>query len=459
LAVAAGFIGLICFFIAYLTRTVVHPVRRSSAMAGELAKGDLAVRMPETSPGEIGVLENTFNTMASALETSHDKLRQVAQEQGALRRIATLIARGVAPSEVFTAVAGEAGRVLGADHTVIVRYEPDNTVTAVGYWNHPRAPKVMPPLDGHWPVEDGTVTAAVLRTGRPARKTDYEHATSAIGIWARSVGTRCVVGCPVNVEGRVWGAMFTHSLVTGVDPDVAEDRMSEFVGLVSTAIANAQARSDLLASRARVVAAADEGRRRIERNLHDGAQQQLVALTLKLRMAQVSIPPQEEELKQELSTAVEDLSSILTDVQELSRGIAPPSLTAKGLPPALRTLARRSPVPMKLDVRIGQRLPSPIETAIYYSVSEALVNVAKHARASAVEVHIRVEDTTVRLSVRDDGVGGADLRRGSGLVGLKDRVEALDGKIDVVSPAGGGTSLLIDIPIKHGSPPELLACP
>jgi GAF domain-containing protein len=255
-------------------------------MAGELATGDLAVRMPETSPGEIGVPETTPNTMADSLEASYHKLRLAAQEQRALRRIATLIARGASPAEIFTAVAAEAGRVLGADHTVIVRYESDNTVTAVGHWKDPRAPEVMPPLDGHWPVEDGTVTAAVLTRGRPAQKTDYEHATSAIGIWSHSPGTRCVVGSPVKVEGRVGGAMFTsHSLVTDVEPEVSEARMREFVELVSTAIANAQARSDLLTSRARVVAAADESRQRIERRLHDGAQQQLVALALRLRMS------------------------------------------------------------------------------------------------------------------------------------------------------------------------------
>jgi signal transduction histidine kinase len=385
-------------------------------------------------------------SFALLLKASYHKLRLAAQEQRALRRIATLIARGASPAEVFTAVAAEAGHVLGANHTTIVRYEPDNTVTVVGYWNHPRAPKVMPPLDGHWPVEDGTLTAAVLTTGRPAQQTDYEHATSAIGIWARSAGLRCVVGSPVKVEGRVWGAMFT-ALVTGVDSDVTEDGMCDFVELVSTAIANGQARSDLLASRARVIAAADESRQRIERDLHDGAQQRLVTLGLRLRMVQTSVAPCQEKLKEELSVAVEELSSALTDVQEISRGITPPTLAARGLPSALRSLARRSPIPVELDVDVDPRLPQPIETALYYSVCEALTNVAKHARASTAEVHVRFQDTTVRLSVRDDGAGGADLRSGSGLLGLKDRVEALNGAIDVVSPAGGGTTVLIEIPI------------
>jgi signal transduction histidine kinase len=307
----------------------------------------------------------------------------------------------------------------------------------------------MPPLDGRWPIEDGTASAAVLATARPTRRTDFEGASDAIGVWVRSQKIRCVVGCPVDVEGRVWGAIHLHWMENEPQPGVTEDRMGEFVELVSTAIANAQARSDLLASRSRVVAAADESRRRIERKLHDGAQQRLVALTLKLRMAQTSVSPDQEELKRELSSAVEDLASTLTEVQEISRGIAPPMLRTKGLPPALRSLARRSPVPVQLDVRIGRRPPEPIETAIYYAVSEALANVAKYAHASTVNVCIHMQDTTLRLSIHDDGTGGANLHGGSGLLGLKDRIEALGGRLDIVSPAGDGTTLLIDIPMKH----------
>jgi signal transduction histidine kinase len=448
LVVAAGSLGLICFFVIYLTRVVVRPVRRVSAMAGELAEGDLAVRMPETSPGEIGMLENNFNTMAVSLKTSRDRLCLVAEEQRALRRIATLVARGVEPYDLFTAVVTEAGRLLGADHATIFRYEPDDTVTVVGYWNGPHLRQVMPPLDGRWPVEDGTVTAAVLASGRPARLTDYEHATGAIGVWARLNGIRFTVGCPVTVEGRVWGALAIQSLVTEALPGT-EDRMRRLVELVSTAIAKAQGRSDLLASRARVVTAADESRQRLERRLHDGTQQRLVAATLRLRIAQASVTPEQEELDQQLSAAAEDLSLALTEVQEISRGIAPSTLTTKGLPSALRSLARRSPVPIGLDISIDRRLAEPVESAIYYTVSEALTNVAKHARATTVDVHVRVQDPTVWLSIEDDGVGGADLYGGTGLLGLKDRIEALDGSIEIVSPTGHGTSLLADIPIGH----------
>ena len=448
-AAATGSLLLIWFSITYLTRAVVRPIRRASAMAGELAHGDLAVRMPETSLGEIGTLERTFNIMAGSLETSRDKFRQVVEEQRALRRVATLVARGVPPSEVFAAVASEVGSVVGADHTNIVRYEPDNTATVVGCWSDPRGPEVMPPpMNGHWPVEDGTVTGAVLTTGRPARITDYEHATSALGIWARSMGIRCVAGCPVNVEGNIWGAMTMYSLVTDIPPGT-EDRLLEFVELVGTAIANTQSRSDLLASRARVVAAADESRRRIERDLHDGAQQQLVTLGLKLRTAQTSVAPCQEELKKQLISTVQGLTSVMENLREISRGLVPGILTRSGLHPALRSLARRSPVPVKLNVRACQRLPEPIQVAIYYTVSEALTNVAKYAHASAVDVHVTMQDTTVRLSIHDDGIGGAHIGGGSGLVGLKDRIEALGGKIDIDSPVGGGTSLLSDIPVGH----------
>jgi signal transduction histidine kinase len=446
-AAAVGSLLLIVFFITYLTKAVVRPVRRASIMAGALAAGDLAVRMPETSPGEIGVLERMFNTMAGSLDTSRDTIRAVAEEQGALRRVATLVARGVVPSEIFTAVAAELSRVLGADYTTIVRFEPDDTATVVGYWSDPGAPKIMPPLDGHWPIEDPSVAAAVLSTGRPARMTDYERATSAIGIWARSQRIRYVVGCPVKVEGRIWGAMLIYSLKAEPQPGVTEDRMLAFVELVATAIANAQGRSDLLASRARVVAAADESRRRIERDLHDGAQQQLVTLGFKLRMVEAAMAPCQQQLKEQVSSTVHGLTSVLEDLQEISRGIIPPTLARHGLRPALRSLARRSPVPVTLDVHLGGRLPEAITVALYYTVSEALTNMAKYAHASAVEVHLTTHDTAARLSIHDNGLGGAHLGGGSGLLGLKDRIEALDGRIEVLSATGAGTSLLVDIPI------------
>ena len=256
------------------------------------------------------------------------------------------------------------------------------------------------------------------------------------------------MGCPVKVEGRVWGAMLIHSLDAEPLPDTTEARMQEFVELVGTAIANAQSRSDLLASRARVVAAADESRRRIERDLHDGAQQQLVTLALKLRTIEAAAAaPGQERLRAELAGLEHDLGSILDDLQEVSRGIIPPILTRSGLRPALRSLARQSPIPVTLHSDVAGRLPERVEVAVYYTVSEVLTNVVKHARASEIRLDLVIEHGIVRLSIHDDGIGGADLARGSGLVGLKDRVEALGGGIEVLSPAGGGTSVLVHIPL------------
>jgi signal transduction histidine kinase len=447
LAAGAGLL-VVALVVAYLTRSIVRPVRRAAAVADTLAEGDFAVRMPENSPGEIGMLGSRFNAMVGTLERSRDKLRRVAEEQSALRRVATLVACGVTPSGVFQRVAAEVGRVLGVEHSQIIRFESDDTARVVGYWTDPRVPKIMPPLGGHWPVEDGTVTHTVLVTERPARMKDFERATSAIGSWARGAGIRGVVGCPVKVEGRVWGAMIIDSMTDEPLPESTEDRMREFVELIGTAIANAQSRSDLLASRARVVAAADESRRRIERDLHDGAQQRLVTLVLKLRTVETTaVAPGQRRLREQLSGLVDDLSGILDDLQEVSRGIVPPILTRSGLRPALRSLARRSPVPVTLNTNISGRLPESIEVAVYYTVSEALTNVVKHADASDVRVDLLLEHRTVRLSVHDDGKGGATLSRGSGLVGLKDRVEALGGGIEVVSPGGGGTSILVAIPL------------
>jgi signal transduction histidine kinase len=446
---AAGALMVVCVCIPYLTRVIVRPVRQAATLAGALASGDLAVRMPETSPGEIGRLECQFNAMVGSLQTNRGKLWQVADEQGALRRVATLVACGVSPTEVFDAVAAEVGHVLEVDHTEIIRFESDDTAKVVGYWNDPRVPKVMPPLNGHWPIEDGTVTAAVRTTERPARMKNYERATSAIGVWAREAGLRCVVGCPVKVEGRIWGAMLIHSLKDEQLPDVTEARMQEFMELVGTAVANAQSHSDLLASRARVVAAADESRRRIERDLHDGAQQQLVTLALKLRTVEATaVAPGQVRLREQLSGMARDLSSILDELQEVSRGIVPPILTRSGLRPALRSLARHSPVRVDLNADVVGRLPHGVEVAVYYTVSEALTNVAKHAHASEVKVDLVMEHRAVRLSIHDNGRGGADLTCGSGLVGLKDRVEALGGGIEIVSPVGGGTSVLVDIPLE-----------
>jgi signal transduction histidine kinase len=268
-----------------------------------------------------------------------------------------------------------------------------------------------------------------------------------IAIRVRQLGVRSMVGCPITVEGRLWGLMVVASTRPEPLPAGTEARIARFTELVATAVANTQARAELAASRARIVRSADETRRRIERDLHDGIQQRLVSLGLDLRVAQAGVPTELPQLRAELARVADGLGAALDELRELSRGIHPAILSEGGLGPALKALARRSAIPVELGACVGIRLPEPVEVAAYYVVSEALTNAAKHAHASAVHVDVHTADGRLRLSVRDDGVGGADPARGSGLIGLSDRVQAVGGTITVASPPGEGTSLLVDFPI------------
>jgi signal transduction histidine kinase len=271
--------------------------------------------------------------------------------------------------------------------------------------------------------------------------------TGAIAEEARAVGIRASVGCPIVVGGHLWGVIAASRKREEPFPPDTEAQLGEFTELVATAVANAEAHAELMASRARIVATADETRRRIERDLHDGAQQHLVSLALGLQGAAVSIPPQLDEVHQEITDVGAELDEVLSDLRELSRGIHPANLAEGGLGPALRNLARRSPVPVQLQLGMEGRLPERVEVAAYYVVAEALTNVARHANASLVQVELDTDDGLVRLDIRDDGVGGADPSRGSGLIGLRDRVEATGGTLGVESHPGQGTSLLVELPI------------
>lgn len=443
---AAGSFVLVLLFTSYLTRAVVRPVHRASIMAGDLARGELRARMPETSLGEIGVLERAFNTMAWSLEMSHDKLRQVAEEQAALRRVATLVARAVSPYEVFEAVAAELGRILGVDFTVVNRFEPDRMETVVGSWKAERNSEPAPPVGSCWCLEGRTLESAVERTGRSARMTGYQRATSGIGVWARTRGIRSATGSPVVVEGRLWGVVIAFSTAGEPQPEGIESRMIEYTELIGTAIANAESRAKLTTARARLVAASDETRRRIERDLHDGAQQRLVSLGLELRAAEAAVPEGEDTLRDRIAGTVEGLSSVLTDLQEISRGLYPATLSRGGLPPAIKALARGAAVPMELDLHVDRRFDEHLEVAVYYIVAEAVTNAIKHADATVIRIRLYAEDEMILLSVEDDGVEGAVISDGSGLIGLKDRVEALGGTVEVESPSGKGTSLYVRIP-------------
>jgi signal transduction histidine kinase len=449
-AAAVGSFVLVFVFTSYLTRALVRPVRRASIMAGDLARGELGVRMPETSLGEIGVLEKAFNTMARSLEMSHDKLRQVADEQAALRRVATLVARAVSPHEVFETVAAELGRILDADFIVVNRFEPDRMETVVGSWKADRNPESAPLVGSCWCLEGQSLESVVERTGRPARMTDYHRATSGIGVWARTRGIRSGTGSPVVVEGRLWGVMIAFSAAGVPQPEGIEARMIDYTELVGTAIANAESRAKLTAARARLVSASDETRRRIERDLHDGAQQRLVSLGLELRAAEAAVPDGDDALRGRLSKTASGLSCVLSDLQEISRGLHPAILSKGGLLPAIKALARRAAAPVELDLHVDRRFEERLEVAVYYIVAEAVTNAIKHANATVVRIHLVAEEDGIHLTVEGDGVGGAAVGDGTGLIGVKDRVEALGGTIEVESPSGKGTSLDVRIPTWSG---------
>ncbi len=441
----AGSIFLVMLFTGYLTRAIVRPVRQAAGMAARLAGGDLTVRMPETGPGEVGGLEHAFNTMAGSLESSREELSRFVQEQAALRRVATLVAKGTSPPNVFAAVAEEVGRLLGAPSTRLLRYQADGTASVVAAWSEAG---VDIPAGSRLSLVGDNVAASVLSTGRVARMDSLERASGPLAARLRQLGIRSAVGGPIVVEDRLWGAMIADWMQPEPLPAGTEDRLAEFTELVAAAIANADSRAELTASRARVVAAADETRRRLERDLHDGTQQRLVSLALDLRTVEASVPPELTDLKAQLAEVARGLADAVDDLRELSRGLHPAILSRGGLGPALKTVARRSAVPVRLQVPgTDLRLPERVEVTAYYVVSEALTNAARHARASVVDVDVETDDEFVRLSIRDDGVGGADPAHGSGLVGLKDRVEALGGTIGISSPVGGGTSLLVTLPV------------
>jgi signal transduction histidine kinase len=397
--------------------------------------------------GTEGRLASFTELVATAIANTESRasLARLAEEQTALRRVATLVARGVPPVEIFSAVSDEVARLFEAQAGVL-RFEPDGpAVVFVGV-----SRTLDLPVGTRWEFQPGMASAEVYRTGRSARvdAMDWLSASGPVAGAARRMGIVSSVASPVVVEGRLWGAMNVAS-ADELLPFGLEGRLGKFTELLATAIANAESRSELAASRRRIVAASDEARRRIERDLHDGTQQRLVSLGLAARAARDDAAAGRDVLQAELSRIATGLTDAAAELQELSRGIHPAIVSEGGLGPALRTLARRSAVPVDLDVSANARFPEPVEIAAYYVASEALANAMKHAQASSVEVSLAARDGSLLLSVRDDGVGGADPARGSGLAGLADRVEALGGSIHVRSAAGAGTRITVDLPLDY----------
>jgi signal transduction histidine kinase len=423
----------------------IHSTVASPIVVGGRLWGAMVVLSPRPEPFPEDTearLTDFTELVATAIANAESRaaVTRLADEQSALRRVATMVAQGVSPQDLFEAVAEEVGRLLPVGSATMGHYEPDDSVTTMASWS---ATPAAFPTGGRWPTEGTNVAWMVLQTGRSARLDDFSAATDPIGVAAREAGINSAVGSPIVVEGHLWGVM-TATSSEGPLPPGTEGRLASFTELVATAIANAESSAELAASRRRIVAAADEARRCIERDLHDGIQQRLIALTFRARALTRKPPDELPGIAAELAESLKDASD---ELREISRGIHPTILTEAGLGPALRALARRSDIPVDVDVELDERLPAPIETAAYYIASEALTNVAKHAHANVVELIAAHDDGALMLEIRDDGIGGVDAGLGSGILGLTDRAEALGGTISITSLPRGGTTLSVHLPI------------
>jgi signal transduction histidine kinase len=421
------------------------PIMVEGRLWGVLGVGTSTDRpLPSDAEARLASFAELVATAIANAE-SHAALTRLAEEQAALRRVATLVAQGVPSVEIFSAVSDEVARLFGAESGVL-RFDHDGpAVVFAGV-----SKTLQLPVGTRWEFHQGMASAEVYRTGRSARvdAMNWESASGPVARAARRLGVVSNVGSPIVVQGQLWGAMTVASTGTPL-PSGLEGRLEKFTELLATAIANAETRSELAASSRRIVAASDETRRRIERDLHDGTQQRLVALGLVARAAEADVRADRIELRAYLSRIAAGLMDAVAELQEFSRGIHPTILSVRGLGPALRSLARRSAVPVDLDIAIDARYPEPIEIAAYYVASEALANAMKHARASRIGISLAMRNGSLLLSIGDDGIGGADPARGSGLVGLTDRVEALGGSMHIHSAAGAGTHVTAHLPLEQ----------
>ena len=430
---------------AGIASAVAAPVTVGGELWGAVVAGS---ERPEAFPPReehrlAGFAELVADAVASA--DARERLRKLHDEQAALRRVATLVAREPEPSEVFERVCEEVGTVLGIDGTNLTRFESDGTQTVLAGWNAPGVPVF--PVGGGVPLTGDAAVPKVSRSGRPERVDDYADVEGELAERMREIGIASSVAAPITVAGELWGAIVATTGRPRTFPAYTEQRIASFAELVAHALANVDARQELAASRARIVEAADSERRRLERNLHDGAQQRLVSLALPLRLARADVGRDPEAARRRLEAAEAQLGQALEELRELARGIHPAVLTDRGLAAALESLATTAPLPVELEDVPAPTLPPAIEAAAYYLVAEGVANAAKHARASVVTVRVRRDERRARIEIRDDGVGGASTPSGGGLSGLADRVEALGGRLEIVSPPARGTSLVAEIPL------------
>jgi signal transduction histidine kinase len=395
--------------------------------------------LPVDTESRIGQFTELMATAIANAEARGEAAR-LADEQAALRRVATLVVQGAPPSAVFDAVTREVAALLDASAVTLARYDGDELVVMA---QHGRVTYVR--IGDRFPLGGRNVTSIVWRTGRTARVDDYADVTGEIGETARRVGTGSTVGAPVVVVGRTWGVLVAVWGDRGHPSEGTEERMSRFTRLLDTAIANADSRDQLTASRARVVAAGDDARRRVVRDLHDGAQQRLVQTIMRVKLAESALDEDPGTARSRLREARESAERAMAEVRELAHGILPSVLTHGGLRAAVAALVSRLDLPVDVEVS-SERLPADIEASAYFILAEALTNVVKHAQATRAGVTATVEDGILTLQVRDDGIGGVD-PEGHGLVGIGDRVDALDGRLRIESPDGAGTVLTALIPV------------
>jgi signal transduction histidine kinase len=400
----------------------------------------VAARGDEPFPADTEARIASFTELVAtsiANAQARAELQCLVEEQRALRQVATLAAGGAPPAEILDEVVVQAARVLGLESAALLRFDADGTAITVA--NHgTRAAHGM-----RVPDDVDSIAAQVLRSGRPSRIDDYEAMPAAIAGMARGVGMRAAVGAPIVVAGRVWGVILAMS-PRGPLPSTTEDRLMQFAELVATAIGNAESRAELTASRARVVAAADESRRRIQRDLHDGAQQRLVHAIISLKLAKAAA--RDDRVAELVAESLGHAESATTELRELVQGIIPTAVGHGGLRAGVESLVGPMDLPVRVDMAVG-RLPAQVETTAYFVVAEALTNTVKHAGAGRAYVRADVHDGALDLVVGDDGAGGADPARGSGLVGLADRVAATGGTLSVTSPPGAGTTVAAVLPL------------
>ena len=374
-------------------------------------------------------------------------LEELVREHAALRRVATLVARDTSPAEVFTAVTRETGELLRAQRSTLLRVETPEWARVVAAWSNGEAPPV--PVGHRGAIDEGRgILGRMLQCPRPVRIEDFDEVGGVVAELMRELGIRSAAGGPILLGGRLWGAVTATWPDPALMPASAEDRVAAFAELVAYAIESAETREELAASRARLVEAADEARRRIERDLHDGAQQRLVAAALELTILDRRLELDPAGARSSLERARDHLDQGLSDLRDLARGIHPAVLTERGLEAALVALVRRAPVPVELEVTVPERLEAGIEAAAYFVVSEALTNVAKYSEAETASVRALSAAGSLLVTITDDGIGGADLERGSGLRGLADRIEAVGGVLEVTSPPGEGTRLSARLPAR-----------